>query len=69
MIFLQFGKKKSRYHHSNNINKLDKGCLIFNINKEGDKVLSVDSNRYDANIGWRISWAWMHWPMTFTKTI
>ena len=32
-----------------NINKLDKGCLIFNVNKEeGYKVLSVDSNRYDA---------------------
>ena len=32
-----------------NINKLDKGCLIFNTNKEdGFKVLSVDSNRYDT---------------------
>ncbi|MGW9686925.1 nucleoid-associated protein [Flagellimonas sp. 2504JD1-5] len=32
-----------------NINKLDKGCIIFNIEKEeGYKVLSVDSNRYDA---------------------
>jgi len=32
-----------------NINKLDKGCLIFNVNKsDGYKVLSVDSNRYDA---------------------
>jgi hypothetical protein len=32
-----------------NINKLDKGCLIFNVNKEaGFKVLSVDSNRYDT---------------------
>ena len=32
-----------------NINKLDKGCLIFNVDKEeGYKVLSVDSNRYDA---------------------
>nr|WP_288977690.1 nucleoid-associated protein [uncultured Allomuricauda sp.] len=32
-----------------NINKLDKGCIVFNINKEeGFKVLSVDSNRYDA---------------------
>ncbi|WP_343485754.1 nucleoid-associated protein [Allomuricauda sp. d1] len=32
-----------------NINKLDKGCLIFNVDKEdGFKVLSVDSNRYDA---------------------
>ncbi|NJB37518.1 nucleoid-associated protein [Croceivirga sp. JEA036] len=32
-----------------NVNKLDKGCLIFNTEKEeGYKVLSVDSNRYDA---------------------
>ncbi|TMM53265.1 nucleoid-associated protein [Maribacter algarum] len=32
-----------------NINKLDKGCLIFNVDREeGYKVLSVDSNRYDA---------------------
>ena len=32
-----------------NINKLDKGCLILNTNKEdGYKLLSVDSNRYDA---------------------
>ncbi|MBW8243284.1 nucleoid-associated protein [Muricauda oceani] len=32
-----------------NINKLDKGCIVFNINKEeGFKILSVDSNRYDA---------------------
>ncbi|WP_273566272.1 nucleoid-associated protein [Maribacter halichondriae] len=32
-----------------NINKLDKGCLIFNVQKEaGYKVLSVDNNRYDA---------------------
>ena len=32
-----------------NLNKLDKGCLIFNHKKdEGYKILSVDSNRYDA---------------------
>jgi len=32
-----------------NLNKLDKGCLIFNHKKEeGYKVLSVDNNRYDA---------------------
>jgi len=32
-----------------NINKLDKGCLIFDREKEnGYKVLSVDSNRYDT---------------------
>lgn len=32
-----------------NINKLDKGCIILNVNKEeGYKILSVDSNRYDT---------------------
>ena len=32
-----------------NINKLDKGCIVFNTSREeGYKVLSVDSNRYDA---------------------
>jgi len=31
------------------LDKLDKGCLIFNLNEEtGYKILSVDSNRYDA---------------------
>ncbi|MBT8301289.1 MAG: nucleoid-associated protein [Maribacter sp.] len=51
--FLQFEEKGSNLdiviQQGININKLDKGCLIFNINKEeGYKVLSVDSNRYDA---------------------
>ena len=32
-----------------NIHKLDKGCIIFNTNKEeGYKILSIDSNRYDT---------------------
>ncbi len=32
-----------------NLNKLDKGCLIFNHKpEEGYKVLSIDSNRYDT---------------------
>ena len=32
-----------------NINKLDKGCIIFNYKKDdGYKILTVDSNRYDA---------------------
>ena len=31
------------------LEKLDKGCLIFNYKKEeGYKILSIDSNRYDA---------------------
>ena len=51
--FLQFSEKESqldaRLEQGINLNKLDKGCLIFNINKEeGYKVLSVDSNRYDT---------------------
>ena len=32
-----------------NLNRLDKGCLVFNRDRDnGFKVLSVDSNRYDA---------------------
>jgi hypothetical protein len=32
-----------------NLNKLDKGCLIFNYKKEeGYKILTIDNNRYDA---------------------
>ncbi|MFP5436306.1 MAG: nucleoid-associated protein [Bacteroidia bacterium] len=32
-----------------NLNKLDKGCLIFNHKKEeGYKILTIDHNRYDA---------------------
>jgi hypothetical protein len=51
--FLQFAEKNSNLdiiiQQGININKLDKGCLIFNTEKEeGYKVLSVDSNRYDA---------------------
>ncbi|QBA64650.1 nucleoid-associated protein [Muriicola soli] len=51
--FLQFEEKSSRLdlrlEQGVNLNKLDKGCLIFNVlQEEGYKVLSVDSNRYDA---------------------
>ncbi|MGB5554156.1 MAG: nucleoid-associated protein [Flavobacteriaceae bacterium] len=51
--FLQFQEKGSDLdivvQQGINVNKLDKGCLIFNVGKEeGYKVLSVDSNRYDA---------------------
>lgn len=51
--FLQFEEKGSNLdlvvQQGININKLDKGCLIFNVEAaEGYKVLSVDSNRYDA---------------------
>lgn len=51
--FLQFSEKGSQLEaqlqQGVNLNKLDKGCLIFNTKKdEGYKILSVDSNRYDA---------------------
>lgn len=51
--FLQFKEKENTLEmilqHGINLNKLDKGCLIFNYKKEdGYKVLTVDSNRYDA---------------------
>ncbi len=51
--FLQFSEKESqldaKLEHGVNLNKLDKGCLIFNVKKEeGYKILSVDSNRYDT---------------------
>ncbi len=51
--FLQFEEKSENLdiiiRQGININKLDKGCLVFNVEKEeGYKVLSVDSNRYDA---------------------
>jgi hypothetical protein len=51
--FLQFEEKDKSLdmvlEQGVNLNKLDKGCLIFNVlSDEGFKVLSVDSNRYDA---------------------
>ena len=51
--FLQFEEKGTTLEmilqQGINLSKLDKGCLIFNYKKEeGYKVLSVDSNRYDA---------------------
>ncbi len=51
--FIQFEEKENNLdiivQQGININKLDKGCLIFDANKEeGYKILSVDSNRYDT---------------------
>ena len=51
--FLQFTEKENQLdailQQGINLNRLDKGALIFNTNKEeGYKILSVDSNRYDA---------------------
>lgn len=51
--FLQFAEEGNQLEallqHGVSLNKLDKGCIIFNANKkEGYKILSVDSNRYDA---------------------
>ncbi|MDT0555129.1 nucleoid-associated protein [Patiriisocius hiemis] len=51
--FLQFSEKENQLEallqQGVNLNKLDKGALIFNTKKEeGYKILSVDSNRYDT---------------------
>ncbi len=51
--FLQFEETQNQLdiiiQEGVNIHKLDKGCIIFNVNKEdGYKLLSVDSNRYDT---------------------
>jgi hypothetical protein len=51
--FLQFQEKQSNIQmilqQGISVNKLEKGCLIFNHKKEdGYKILSIDSNRYDA---------------------
>lgn len=51
--FLQFEEKNENINlllqQGINLNKLDKGCLIFNYKKEeGYKILTIDSNRYDA---------------------
>ncbi len=51
--FLQFAEGENqlqaKLEQGINLNKLDKGAIIFNVEKEqGYKVLSVDSNRYDT---------------------
>jgi hypothetical protein len=51
--FLQFSENGNNMdllvQQGINLNKLDKGCIIFNANKsDGYKILSVDSNRYDT---------------------
>lgn len=51
--FLQFeeinNNLEMRLQQGISLNKLDKGALIFNYKKEeGYKILTVDSNRYDA---------------------
>ena len=51
--FLQFRESETQLQpileQGINLGKLDKGCLIFNAEKEeGYKILSVDSNRYDT---------------------
>lgn len=51
--FLQFEEAQDNLkmilQHGINLNKLDKGCLIFNKEQEqGYKILTIDSNRYDA---------------------
>tara|TARA_R110000850_G_scaffold277151_1_gene424829 strand:+ start:21067 stop:22125 length:1059 start_codon:yes stop_codon:yes gene_type:complete len=51
--FLLFKEKENQLdlvlQQGINLNKLDKGCLIFNTKKEeGYKILSIDSNKYDT---------------------
>ena len=51
--FLQFEEQpnllKMNLQHGINLHKLDKGCLIFNKHADqGYKILTIDSNRYDA---------------------
>lgn len=51
--FLQFEQGESRLEmilqQGINLTKLDKGCIIFNVESDnGYKILSVDSNRYDT---------------------
>ncbi|MEM9142476.1 MAG: nucleoid-associated protein [Bacteroidota bacterium] len=51
--FIQFEERENNLNliiqQGINVNKLDKGCLIFNVGREeGYKVLSIDSNRYDT---------------------
>lgn len=51
--FIQFDKEgsnlKMRLEQGINLGKLDKGVLIFNYHKEeGYKILTIDSNKYDA---------------------
>ena len=52
--FIQIEEKDQSHlamllHQGTSLDKLDKGCLIFNYkSEEGYKILSVDSNRYDA---------------------
>lgn len=51
--FLQFDEGENQLdmilQQGVNLNKLDKGAIIFNTEKEdGFKILSVDSNRYDT---------------------
>jgi hypothetical protein len=51
--YLQFGENNNNLElilqQGVSLNKLDKGCLIFNTQREeGYKILSVDSNKYDT---------------------
>lgn len=51
--FLQFDENENQLEmllqQGINLNKLDKGCLIFNYQaEEGYKILTIDSNRYDT---------------------
>lgn len=57
-VFLKFNSSKNNYRINHekgiDINKLDKGCLIFNIEKDtGYNVCIVDSNRANDTQYWK----------------
>ncbi len=57
-VFLKFDSNsnnfKIRHESGININKLDKGCLIFNLEKEsGYKVCIIDSNKSNDTQYWK----------------
>lgn len=53
-IFLKFNASNVRHESGVNIDKLDKGCLIFNIDEgNGFKVCMVDSNKSNGTQYWK----------------
>jgi hypothetical protein len=57
-VFLKFDSRSNnfniRYENGINVNKLDKGCLIFNMNEEsGYRVCITDSNRSNDTQYWK----------------
>ncbi len=53
-VFLKLNSSKVRHENGVHIKKLDKGCLIFNIEEEnGFKVCIVDSNKSNETQYWK----------------